>query len=251
MVGVYLAGGSSGHAYQVFNVNIPFSQSVLDTTGSQQLAGAAAIRLAAGHSIAFEATNSYELAFDSTTNILRWYQGASSYPVGKGISVGWVNSYSTNATLTSSLAGSLIILAGSGSPYSITLPAANTLAAGTGFTFTVIGSSNVAIAVNGSDTIDNGPIMLRTNDRYHVVSDSGSTWHEVFRTNGSNPYFSAPPTLPSYTVASLPGASAPGAIAFASNGRKPSETAGAGSGVGVFYDGARWISVCNGLAVVA
>jgi hypothetical protein len=49
----------------------------------------------------------------------------------------------------------------------------------------------------------------------------------------------------------LPMSPGAGAMAFASNGRKPSETAGVGSGVGVFYDGARWISVCSGLPVVA
>ena len=58
IIGVYLAAGCTGHAYQVFNVNVPFSTSVLDTTGAQQMAGAAAIRMAAGHAIAFEPTNS-------------------------------------------------------------------------------------------------------------------------------------------------------------------------------------------------
>jgi hypothetical protein len=40
-------------------------------------------------------------------------------------------------------------------------------------------------------------------------------------------------------------------MAFASNGRKPTEFAGAGTGVGVFYDGGQWISVCEGKQVVA
>jgi hypothetical protein len=47
---------------------------------------------------------------------------------------------------------------------------------------------------------------------------------------------------------SLPGA---GAKAFATNGRKPSEASGAGSGVEVFFDGNRWISVCSGAQVTA
>jgi hypothetical protein len=54
VIGVYLAGGSTGHVYRVFNINVPFSTAVLDTTNAQQLSGAAAIRMAAGHSIAFE-----------------------------------------------------------------------------------------------------------------------------------------------------------------------------------------------------
>ena len=41
------------------------------------------------------------------------------------------------------------------------------------------------------------------------------------------------------------------AKAFATNGRKPSEGLGAGSGVEVFYDGIRWISGCTGSQVAA
>ena len=117
-----------------FNVNIPFSTSVLDTTSAQQMAGAAAIRMAAGHAIAFEPTNSCRLAYDSTTNTLRWYQGTLSYPVGKGISVGWFNVYASSATLPNYVSGNMVFLVG-GSPYTITLPAASSVAAGTGFTF--------------------------------------------------------------------------------------------------------------------
>ena len=109
----------------------------------------------------------------------------------------------------------------------------------------------MTIATSGSDTIDNGPVTLRTNDRYHVVSNSNSAWREVFRTNAVNPHFSGPPVLPSYTVALLPASPGKGAKAFASNGRKPSEGAGAGSGVEAFHDGVHWISVCSGSAVAA
>jgi hypothetical protein len=250
VIGVYLAAGCAGHAYRVFSINIPFSTSVLDTTNAQQMPGAAAIRLAAGHAIAFEPTNSCRLAYDSTTNTLRWYQGTLSYPIGKGISVGWLNVYTSNATLPNYLAGNMVFLLGS-TPYTITLPAATCVAPGTGFTFTVLGSADVTIATTGSDTVDNGPITLHPNDRYHIVSDAGSSWHEVFRTNAVNPRFSAPPTLPSYTVAMLPASPGAGAMAFASNGRKPGEAAGAGTGVGVFNDGSRWISVCGGSQIAA
>jgi Pectate lyase superfamily protein len=251
VIGVYLAGGSTGHAYSVFNVNIPFSKAALDTTGAQQMAGAAAIRLAAGHSIAFEPTNSCSLAYDSTTNTLRWNQGVLSYAVGKGITVGWMNVFTANATLPNWLSGNLIFLAGSASPYTITLPAATTVAAGTGFTFSVLGSAVVTIAPTGSDTIDNGPITLRPNDRYHVISDANSSWHDLFRSNTVNPHFSGTPVLASYTVSTLPLGPGAGAMAFACNGRKPGEVAGAGTGVGVFYDGSLWISVCGGTQVLA
>ena len=251
VVGAYLAVGSTGYAYRVFNINIPFSISVLDTTESQQMTGAAAIRMAAGHAIAFEPTNNYRLSFDSTTNILRWYQGTLSYPVGKGLSVGWMTDYAANATLPNNLSGNIVFLTGSGSPYPITLPAASTVAAGTGFTFSVTGTASVAIAPAGSDSIDCGPITLRPNDRYHIVSDGTSAWHEVFRANSVSPQFSAPPVLPNYMVASLPASTAAGALAFATNGRKPNEVAGAGTGVTVFYDGGRWICSSSGVQVAA
>lgn len=250
IIGVYLAGGCAGHAYRVFNVNLPFSTSVLDTTNAQQMTGAAAIRMAAGHAIAFEASNSNRLAYDSATNTLRWNQGALSYPVGKGISVGWQTVYASSTTVPNYISGNMIFLVGT-SPYTITLPAASTVAAGTGFTFSVAGSANVTIATTGSDWIDNGPITLRPNDRYHVVSDGAGSWREIFRTNAVSPRFSGPLVLASYTVATLPGSPGAGAKAFASNGRKPSENAGAGTGVEVFYDGGRWISVCSGSQVAA
>ena len=135
IIGVYLAAGCTGHAYKVFNVNVPFSTSVLDTSYAQQMAGAAAIRMAAGHAIAFEPTNSYRLAYDSTTNTLRWNQGSLSYAVGKGISVGWQTTYASSATLPNYMSVNIIFLVGNSSPYTITLPAANTVAAGTGYTF--------------------------------------------------------------------------------------------------------------------
>jgi hypothetical protein len=250
IIGVYLDAGCTGQAYRVFNVNVPFSTSVLDTTGAQQMAGAAAIRMAAGHAIAFEPTNTCQLAYDSVTNTLRWNQGALSYPVGKGIAVGWQTVYASSATLPNYVSGNIVFLIG-GSPYTITLPAASTVAAGTGFTFSVLGSANVNAAVTGSDTIDNGPVTLRPNDRYHVVSDGTSAWHEVFRTNAVNPHFSGPPVLPSYTVSTLPSSPGAGAKAFTSNGRKPNENTGDGTGVEVFYDGSHWVSVCSGSQVAA
>ena len=251
VIGVYLGGGSAGHAYRVFNIGIPFSIAVLDTTQSQQMLGAAAIRMAAGHAIAFEPTNCYRLAYDSTTSTLRWYQGSLSYPVGKGISVGWQNVCSANTTLPNYQAGNMVFLVGNSSPYVVTLPAASTVAAGTGFSFSNIGSASAAIAPAGADLIDNGPVTLYPNDRYHIVSDGVAHWREVYRTNATNPHFTAPPVLPSYAVTSLPTSLAAGAKAFASNGRKPGEGYGSGTGVEVFYDGGCWISVCSGAQVAA
>ncbi|MDR3536534.1 MAG: hypothetical protein P4L71_08540 [Acetobacteraceae bacterium] len=250
VVGVYLAGGSTGHAYRVFNVGIPFSIAVLDTTSSQQLAGAAAIRMAAGHSIAFEPTASNVLTYDSPTGTLRWKQGTLSYIVGKGLTVGWANVCGSNTSLPGYLAGNIVLLVGS-SPYTVSLPTAASTPAGTGFTFSMLGTTSVTITPNGSDGIDNGPVVLRNSDRYHIVSDGTSYWREVFRTNSVSPRFTGPPVLPTYAVSTLPASPGTGAKAFATNGRKPNEGTGAGSGVEVFYDGSRWISGCTGSQVVA
>ena len=250
ILGIYLAAGHTGHAYTVLGINIPFSTSVLDTSAATQMSGAAAIRMAAGHIIAFEPTVTYRLGFDSSTNVLRWYQGTLSFVVGKGISVGFQNVCTSSTALPSYDAGNIVFLAGSGT-YTITLPPAATLAAGTGFTFSAFGSGVVNINPSGTDAIDNGPITLRQNDRYQIVSDGSGTWREVFRTNAVSPRFTGPPVLPSYTVAGLPAASTAGAKAFATNGRKPTEAPGAGTGMEVFCDGVNWISVCSGSPVLA
>jgi hypothetical protein len=150
----------------------------------------------------------------------------------------------------SNASGNIIFLTGS-SPYSITLPPASTVAAGTGFTFSVSGTGAVSILPNGSDSIDSGPITLHTCDRYHIVSDGSSHWNEIFWANAVSPRFLGPIVLPSYAVANLPSSVTAGAKAFASNGRKPGEAAGGGSGVEVFFDGQHWISSCSGSVVAA
>jgi hypothetical protein len=250
ILGVYLSGGSSGSTRSVFLIATPFSNAVLDTTNAQQINNAPIIRMTAGQAIAFEGTNTNRLLYDSTTSTLRWSQGTLSYPVGKGIAVGPMSVYLAATTLQSYQTGSMIFLSGSGG-YSITLPHASTVAAGTGFTFSVGATSGVNILTSGTDGIDSGPITLHTNDRYQIVSDGTSSWHEVFWANTVSPRFLGPMVLRSYTVATLPVGVPAGAKAFVSNGRKPSEAAGAGSGVEVFFDGSHWISSCSGAIVSA
>ena len=250
IIGVYLSAGSSGSAKTVFAIGVPFSNAVLDTTYAQSISNAPAIKLAAGQAIAFEATNTYRLLYNSTTGTLTWNQGTLSYPVGKGISVGFQNVVSSSYTLPKYISGNIIFLAGT-SAYTITLPAASTVAAGTGFTFSVIGTAPASIVPHGSDGIDCGPVVLRPCDRYHIVSDGVSCWREVFRTNAVSPQFLGAPVLPSYTVATLPTGAVAGTLAFANNGRKPAEAAGAGTGVTVFFDGQKWVSSCSGSAVAA
>lgn len=56
-------------------------------------------------------------------------------------------------------------------------------------------------------------------------------------------------SLPSYTVAALPATAATGAVAFASNGRKGAEGAGAGTGLPVYWNAAtsQWFTYANAL----
>jgi hypothetical protein len=250
VIGVYLAAGSSGSVKTVLGIGTPFSNAVLDSTYGLSINNAPVIKMSAGQAIAFESSNSNRLLYDSTTNTLRWNQGSISYVVGKGITVGWADIYSGSATLPNFSSGSINFLTGN-SPYSITLPPANTVAAGTGFTFTVSGSGPVSILPSGADGIESGPIVLHTNDRYHIISDGGSFWHEVFWTNGVSPRFLGPMVLASYSVANLPSGVTAGAKAFATNGRKPGEGAGSGTGVEVFFDGQHWISSCGGTAAAS
>ena len=250
VIGVYLAAGSKGQAQRVFNIGIPFSTAVLDTTHATQMTGAAAIKMASGHAIAFEPSGNSKLAYDSATSTLRWYQGPLSFVVGRGLTVGWQNVVTSNVNLGAYMAGNLVFLAGAGT-YSVTLPPANTVAAGTGYTFSAVGTGTPTIVPATGESIELGPVTLRQYDRYHIVSDGISSWREIFRTNAVSPRFGGPPILPSYSVASLPASVPAGAKAFASNGRKPNELVGAGTGVEVFFDGSRWISVCSGAQVAS
>lgn len=56
-------------------------------------------------------------------------------------------------------------------------------------------------------------------------------------------------TLDPLTVAALPVRVLPGTIAYASNGRKNGEGAGAGTGVLVFHDGTAWRACDTGQTV--
>ena len=249
-VAVSLASGSTGKLYKVFNVSVPYSTSVLDTSAATQLSGAAAIRMAAGQTIAFEATNSINLTYTSASGAIVAKYGATTCAIGRGISVSFGIVFMTSATIPATSSGSIVFLVGSGS-YTITLPAADTVMAGTGFTFSAIGSGTATIVPASGDTIELAPITLHQYDRYHIISDGSSLWRETFRTNSVSPRFAGPPVLPSLAVSGLPASSTPGAQAFATNGRKPNEVVGAGTGVQVFYDGMQWISVCSGTPVLS
>lgn len=76
----------------------------------------------------------------------------------------------------------------------------------------------------------------------NVAIDFGGAWIYAF----SNGY------IPEYTVAALAGVTTGGRLAYATNGRKPTEGVGAGTGVLVYRDNSNiWISVHSGVAITA
>jgi hypothetical protein len=248
VISAVLDSASTGSVKTVLFAATPFSNAVLDTTHASSINSAPAIKLAAGQAVSFDSGNENRLYFDAATNAVRLAQGDLSFVVGRGITVGFENVFAATGTIPSYVAGNIIFLEGTGS-YTLTLPQAVTVSAGTGFTFSNIGSASVGISPNGSDVVDSAPIVMHPNDRYHIVSDGISSWREIFRTNAVSPSFSAPITLASYIVGNLPAGLDAGAKAFASNGRKPTEAHGAGTGVEVFFDGTAWISSCSGTQV--
>jgi len=250
IIGAYLDAASSGSVKSVFTIGVPFSNAVLDSTSARQINNAPVIKMSAGQAISFDVGNQNRLFYDSASNTVRLTQGILSFPVGRGITVGIENVFGSSASIPNYIAGNIIFLIGTGT-YTLTLPQAVTVAGGTGFTFSNIGAAAVSIATVPGDVLDNAPVVLRPNDRYHLISDGTIFWREVFRSNAVAPTFTAPMVLASYAVGSLPSGQSAGAKAFASNGRKPGEAAGAGTGVEVFFDGTRWISTCSGAAVAA
>ena len=248
-LGISLAAGSTGSVNRVLNIGVPFSTSVLDTTLAAQLPGAAAIRLASGHLIALESTNTVNISYSTASNTIIARTGQTACAVGRGIAVAVAATVSGSTTLAAANAGSVVYLTGTGA-YTVTLPPANSVTAGTGFTFSGLGGVLVTISPTTGDSIDVAPLTLYQFDRCHLISDGSSLWRELFRSNAVSPRFGGPPVLPSYSVATLPAAPGAGAKAFAANGRKPNEAANSGTGVEVFFDGAHWISVCSGLPVV-
>ena len=225
---------------------------------------AAAIRMRAGQRIAFDGDGATGkvLTYDGTAHEFQYRAGGT--PVlriadngrvlsGAGITLGAPVTVSATTTLVanSTNMGALIRCTGSTGAYTVTLPSAASVPAGVGFTFAVTGTGKVTLAASAGNTFQSGAPTLVQHDRLHLVSDGTSQWLEVFRTNLANTHFTGPPVLPNYTVATLPTGVDRGAKAFATNGRKPGEAAGAGTGVEVFFDGTSWISVTSGAAVSA
>ncbi len=111
------------------------------------------------------------------------------------------------------------------------------------FTFSKVAAGNDA-TLNFQTNYSTRAILGTTgSDQFQLkVSPDGSTYNQVFvcdQTSG-NALFKALVGLASYTVSALPSAAFNGAFAFATNGRKVSEAAGAGTGVVAAYSNGAW-----------
>lgn len=128
-----------------------------------------------------------------------------------------------------------------GGPVTVSGPLSASSAAVTG-AVTVGSSLSIAGSVNlGGNVIASGSANVAGNSS---ITGTLAVQGGLTVTGGSV-------LLPSYAVASLPTASA-GALAYAGNGRKPGEGAGAGTGVLVWgTSGHQWMSILSGTTVQA
>jgi hypothetical protein len=104
-----------------------------------------------------------------------------------GISAAGINfnqsiTLTDNTVLTSAQTGCLLYCAASSGSYTLTLPAATTMVAGSGFTFSVTTNTTWTFVTTGTDSLDSY-FPLNQNDRYSVVSNAIDGWHEIYRTN--------------------------------------------------------------------
>jgi hypothetical protein len=139
-------------------------------------------------------------------------------------------------------------LSAAASPFSISALPAGTRPASADLVPFGHGGANVAVSyadfISGAKTLDASQM---------TVTPTGGTSAVKLGDLAAlvGPHLSGPITLANYAVASLPDGQSAGAKAFAINGRKPGEVSGGGTGVEVFFDGSRWISVCSGSQVSA
>lgn len=182
---------------------------------------------------ALQASNGFHVYFSSNTSYLRSLQNG----------VAWRAAELDAATLTinASSLGRVIIAGGPTSQP----------AAGAHSNATQISNSDINYGLLlGSLSSGNGFIQAQR------VDGTATTYNLSLQPNGGSVVTGGavtaggPVNLKSYTVAGLPAGSAADA-AYASNGRKNGEGAGAGTGVLVFKDGTAWRACDTGATVAA
>lgn len=121
------------------------------------------------------------------------------------------------------------------------------------FTFSKVAAANDATLSFQTSYSARALLGTTGSDAFQLkVSPDGTSFYQVFvadQTNG-NVAFKALLGTASYAVAALP-AGFNGALAFASNGRKPTEGAGAGTGVVVAFSNGQWRRLSDDSIVAA
>ena len=121
------------------------------------------------------------------------------------------------------------------------------------FTFNKAASANDASLTFETNFSARALAGLLGSDGYQLkVSPDGSTFHQVYVADQAtgNAAFKALLSVASYPVAGLP-AGSNGALAFAANGRKAGEAAGAGTGVVVAFSSGQWRRLSDDSVVVS
>lgn len=122
------------------------------------------------------------------------------------------------------------------------------------FTFSKVATANDATLSFQTSFSTRALLGTTGSDQFQLkVSPDGSSYYQVVvcdQTTG-NALFKALIGLASYTVAALPAAAFNGALAFASNGRKASEAAGAGTGVVAAYSNGAWRRLADDTVVAS
>ena len=229
VIGVWPGNGSTrttgASIKRGMQVNVTFSQAIIDARNATQRSGANAVWLADRQTVAFSTDGKWAVHYNPSRpgleflyngGVLGWIDLQSRYNAPGGFSSS--GAFTSTATVQSGQSA---------------FDARGAVQNAGGNAVWLADGQRIALSTDGTRTIayDNttGSVLL-----------SGPV------------HFSAPPILPSFTVAALPAAPVAGAKAYASNGRKVGEAAGAGTGVELFADNSgRWISVLSGTAVQA
>jgi hypothetical protein len=238
--------------------------------GSAVIGASRTIWMGTGQQIAFDYGGAVNLFYD--TSIGSMHLSAPLQVDGQlnaaggisGTSIGMANNILAlgNITAGNATSGNAVVLKGAASGGAVSLTAAGK-DTNIGVTVTSVGTgvvtlsgSSVAIP-NGALTISNGNIFSAggytgTNVAVtdYVLAYGTGQFNSMLTANGGLTVANVV-NLPKYKVASLPAATE-GALVYAQDGRKPGETAGAGTGVLVVGSKtAQWISVTGGAAVAA
>ncbi|MBV8398267.1 MAG: hypothetical protein JOZ17_05965, partial [Acetobacteraceae bacterium] len=229
VIGVWPGNGASttsgASIKRGLQVNLAFSQAVIDVRNGTQRSGANAIWLADGQTVAFSKDGKWAMRYNAARPGLEF--------LFSGSVLGAIDTLSRYTAPGGFLTGGAFVSNMSVTAGGAAFDARGATQSAGGNVVWLSDGHRIALSLDGTRTIG-----------YNSASGAIQIAGPV--------QFGAPPLLPSYTVAALPASPAAGSKAYASNGRKNAEAAGAGSGVEVFADGSgRWISVLSGAPVQA